>query len=68
VTSSPRRDGSCRIVNVEWQLHLDGTAGFQLGPYDRGHGLIIDPVIVYNTYLSNATRPAVSDARGRAMD
>jgi uncharacterized repeat protein (TIGR01451 family) len=38
-------------VAVRYLLSEDGKVSFQLGPYDRGKELIIDPVLRFSTYL-----------------
>lgn len=40
-----------REVAAQFLLHGDSTVGFRLGRYDRTAPLIIDPVLLYNTYL-----------------
>jgi hypothetical protein len=48
----------------------DGTVGFHVGEYDRSRPLVIDPVLVYVTYLggsdNDACRGIVADSDGNA--
>jgi hypothetical protein len=38
-------------VNASYSLAGDGEAGFALGNYNRNYPLVIDPTIVFSTYL-----------------
>lgn len=38
-------------VQVAYELAAGNTVGFQLGKYDPGHQLIIDPTLSYSTFL-----------------
>lgn len=40
-----------RAVSVAYDVGVDGSVGFKIGAYDRGLPLIIDPTLVYSTYL-----------------
>jgi hypothetical protein len=64
----PGEGGSKDPVGVSWKLNPDGTLGFAMEAYDRGRPLIVDPVISYSTYLSNATAAAFSAATSTAID
>jgi len=44
-------DGRRVEVRVDYVLHRDGLVGFALGDYDRSQALVIDPVLLYSTYL-----------------
>ena len=44
-------DGVRRAVSAAWSTRGAKEAGFRLGPYDRSHALVIDPVITWATYL-----------------
>ena len=44
-------EGVRRAVSVAWSTRGSKEAGFRLGPYDRAHALVIDPVITWATYL-----------------
>lgn len=45
-------------VEGAYRVNGDGTVGFAVGRYDRGRGLVIDPVLVYSTLLA-ASRAVV---------
>lgn len=47
--------GSRRAVNGEFALLSPDTVGFQLGKYDHGKPLVIDPVLIYGTYLGGSS-------------
>ncbi len=45
-------DGRFKIRNLQSKIqNPQFTYGFQIASYDRRHSLIIDPVVVYSTYL-----------------
>ncbi|HSF07063.1 MAG TPA: SBBP repeat-containing protein [Methylomirabilota bacterium] len=44
-------DGTRREVPVAWIVGGPGHAGFALGPHDRSHPLVIDPLIAWATHL-----------------
>ncbi len=44
-------DGNHVPVNSAYQLAKDGTIAFRLGKYDHTEPLIIDPTLVYSSYL-----------------
>ena len=46
-------NGERREVAVSYRLRGNKVA-FQPGPYDRNHELVIDPVMVYSTYLGGS--------------
>ena len=56
--------GIRRNVNAAFSVDKDGTVRFRLGSYDRAQKLVIDPVLVFSTYLS----PLASDANVIATD
>ena len=43
--------GERRSVATRFEMHPDGTIGFAVEDYDRSATLIIDPVLVYSTFL-----------------
>ena len=44
-----------RLTPVQVQFRIEsGTVGFVTGPYDLGRELIIDPVLLYSTYLGGS--------------
>lgn len=47
-------------VSVRYRLLADGSVGFELGEYDAGRLLVIDPVITYSTYLGGTGMGAVT--------
>lgn len=46
--------GERRQVPVAWIVRGPKQAGFALGPYDRGHPLVIDPFVVWSTRLGGS--------------
>jgi uncharacterized repeat protein (TIGR01451 family) len=46
--------GQRRIINGGYVLLDEHTVGFEVGPYDRSQPLVIDPTIVFSTYLGGA--------------
>jgi hypothetical protein len=67
--------GSRRLVEGRYVLRTTGaggatTVGFGLGSYDRSRPLVIDPVVVYSTFLGGPLGDAVNaiavDAAGHA--
>ena len=47
-------DGSRHSVASGYQKHADGSYGFQLGAYDRGRALVIDPTLVVSHYFAGS--------------
>jgi hypothetical protein len=48
-------EGSSRTeIASNFDLRADGSLGFQVGDYDRGQKLVIDPVLTYSTYLGGS--------------
>ena len=45
------RDGRPRIVTGGYRLNGDGTVGFEVAEWDPTATLVIDPVLVFSTYL-----------------
>lgn len=62
--------GARRQVASRWRRTPGGALGFAVGRYDRRRPLVIDPVIVYSTYLGGGSRDigrAIAvDAQGNA--
>jgi uncharacterized protein (TIGR03437 family) len=65
-------DGQRKAVEGSFALLARNTVGFRVGSYDRGKPLVIDPVLVYSTYLGGSSYSSQSgfgdDARGLAVD
>jgi uncharacterized protein (TIGR03437 family) len=57
-------DGARRAVSANYVVR-DGAVGFRLGVYDRSLPLVIDPVVVYSTYIGGN---AVDTANAVAVD
>lgn len=55
-------DGIRREVAASFELAQAATVGFQLGSYDPAQPLVIDPVIIYSSYLGGG-----GDEDGRAI-
>ncbi|HWS88856.1 MAG TPA: SBBP repeat-containing protein [Pyrinomonadaceae bacterium] len=53
--------GARREVEGGYDVGADGRVGFSLGEYDRAHTLVIDPVIVYSTYLGDSGTDTAND-------
>ena len=47
-------DGQRRPVQGRYILSSKGQIGFDIGSYDRGRPLVIDPTLVYSTYLGGS--------------
>jgi hypothetical protein len=48
-------DGQRVVVSGNYRLHEDREVGFELGQYDHAKPLVIDPVLVYSTYLGGTS-------------
>jgi beta-propeller repeat-containing protein len=46
--------GSRRAVAGRFVLRSSREVGFEVGPYDTGRPLVLDPVLVYSTYLGGS--------------
>jgi presenilin-like A22 family membrane protease len=58
-------DGRRRPVQGRFMLWADNSVGFALGDYDHSRPLVIDPTLVYSTYLGGST---TDEAFGIAVD
>lgn len=58
-------NGSRLPVLAAFKEFTDGTIGFQVGDYDRTRPLVIDPVLVYSSYLGGA---ATDSCKGLIID
>lgn len=47
-------DGARRPVAGRYVLGRRGRVGFEVGEYDRGRPLVIDPAMIYSTYLGGS--------------
>jgi hypothetical protein len=61
------RGGMREIVPAEYEIR-DGRVGFKLGAYDRSRELVIDPILVYGTFLGGNLTYAYDESRGVAVD
>lgn len=57
--------GRRHTVRAQYARRADNTIGFALGNYDPRHPLVIDPVLVYSTFLGGNRADAVT---GMAVD
>ncbi len=55
-------NGVRRPVNGSFTIAANREVSFQVGRYDRGHELIIDPVLVYSSYLGGSSQQSVINA------
>jgi VCBS repeat-containing protein len=46
--------GSRHEVAAAYEMQADGSVGFTIGAYDHSVALVIDPVLVYSTYLGGS--------------
>jgi hypothetical protein len=58
-------DGGRQTVEGSFVLGEGGDVAFDLGAYDTNHPLVIDPVVVYSTYLGGGS---IDEGRGIAAD
>ncbi len=58
------------FISGRWVVKHGNQVGFELGPYDRSKALVIDPALVYATYLGgsldNTAYNVSADAAGNA--
>jgi hypothetical protein len=47
-------NGACQAISGGYVTEADGEIGFRVGVYDPSRPLIIDPVLVYSTYLGGS--------------
>jgi hypothetical protein len=59
------KDGARQPVGGGYALKEADRVGFEVGPYDRGRPLVIDPVLIYSTYLGGS---GIDSAIGIAVD
>lgn len=56
-----------RAVTARFVLRAANEVGFEIGDYDRGRMLVIDPVLVYSTYLGGTGNEACSAITGTGV-
>ncbi|SFS04260.1 Beta-propeller repeat-containing protein [Granulicella pectinivorans] len=56
------KDGKRELVEGSFRLEANNTAGFTIGRYDHSRALVIDPALVYATYLGGSTNELISSA------
>ena len=49
-------DGRRDMVEGGYRLVGENKIGFEVGDYDQSHSLVIDPALVYSTYLGGSSR------------
>jgi hypothetical protein len=57
------KDGEKQPVAVRYAMRADRTVGFELGAYDRARPLVIDPAVVYATFLGGSLNDTVRSLR-----
>jgi hypothetical protein len=55
-----QKNGRRQTIPGRFSLHANNVVGFSLGKYDRSKPVIIDPVLVYSTYLGGGALDAVN--------
>ncbi len=62
--------GKRREVSGAFRLLANHTVGFRVGTYDHAHALVIDPTLLYSTYIGGTYQDSVTamavDASGNA--
>ena len=58
-------DGAKRVVDGDYVKRADGRIGFTVDHYDTARSLVIDPVLLYSTYLGGAVSDGIN---GIAVD
>lgn len=58
-------NGGRLSVQAAFEQRADGTVGFEVGDYDRTSPLVIDPVLVYSSYLGGS---AADSCKGLLID
>lgn len=60
-----RYHGAARNVAARYRLIGRKTVAFEIGPFDRGRALTIDPMLSYSTFLGNSSWATI---RGLVLD
>ncbi len=62
--------GARQTISGRWVLRGQHRAGFEIGDYDPGRPLVVDPVLSYSTFVggSGLDVAAYSSTRGMAVD
>ena len=53
-------DGEKREVEGKFRVLAGNSVGFEVGAYDRTRELVIDPTLIYSTYLGGSTGESVA--------
>ena len=65
------KDGKCEAIEGRFELLAKSNVAFAIGNYDHGRQLVIDPTLVYSTYLGGSgigPSPLGDNANGIAAD
>ena len=54
-------NGRRREIESRYAIRSDGRVGFEIGDYDRSATLVIDPVLVYSTFLGGSDTDVGND-------
>ena len=60
-------DGARKPVAGEFVLRSEREVGFQIGEYDETQNLVIDPVLVYSTYLGGSAGDLFNSESGYSI-
>lgn len=60
-----QRDGRRELVDARFTIRARNNVSFELGNYDRGRELVIDPIVTFATYLGGSGE---DEAYGIAVD
>jgi hypothetical protein len=65
VYQSSAPGGERRLIDGRFMISANNRVSFSLGSYDRGQRLVIDPVLIYSTFLGG---PGGNEGGGIAVD